>query len=274
MNTYVSLRFESLQKRLKEIDLILDYASKNENLTELYTTLCRSAQVLLIAHFEGAVKDFTKDVLDDFNRSEYEFKDSPEALKTTLCLSFMSPYDNGKYDPKLKRKIFETFNSLPVKYDADAFLYKKNKNPNSYIIENILLRFGVNNFLLQLENSELDVAFQDSLSSMIELRDKLKIHLEENVNFYPYTVNPELFNIHYKKGLDKSKKTLWHAFLDEIVNNRHIIAHGNTLENTCSHKDIEKSKLKVEILIYAFILMLCKFTLPYPTSQGNSLCIS
>lgn len=260
MITYVFLRFESLQKRLDEINLILDYASENESRNELYTSLCRSAQVLLIAHFEGTIKDFTKDVLDDFNHSEYEFKDSPEALKTTFCSSFINK--NNERESKLRKKILETFNSLPVMYNVEAFLYKENKNPNSYIVENVLQRFGVSKFLVQIENSDLDVAFQDSRSSMIEIRDKLKIHLRENVNSYPYTVDLELFNIHYNKNVDKSKKTMWHEFLDEIVKNRHTIAHGNTLESPCSHKEIEQAKLKIEILIYAFVLVLCKFSLP------------
>jgi len=110
MSTFVFMRFESLQKRLDEIDLILSYASRNESSYELYTSLCRSAQVLLIAHFEGAIKEFTKDSLDDFNSSMYNFKDSPDALKLTFCSSFIA--ENADQ----RKKLLEIFNSLPVKY--------------------------------------------------------------------------------------------------------------------------------------------------------------
>lgn len=262
MSTYVFSRFESLQKRLEEIDLILDYASKNEGQLALYASLCRSAQILLIAHFEGAIKEFTRDVIDDFNRSNYKFKDSPQALKITFCSSFIK--ENTDPEFKFRNKLIEIFNSLPVKYDAKVFLYKNNKNPTSYIVDNLLQKFGVTEFLSQIEDSDLDIAFQDSRSDQVQIRDKLKSHLIENVTSYPYTVNVELFNIHYKKKVDLKKKSMWKEFLDEIVNNRHNIAHGNLLENICSHTEIEKSKLKIEILIYAYILVLCKFSLPLP----------
>lgn len=263
MSTFVFARIESFQKRLNEIDLILNYASENEGLNKLYTSLCRAAQVLLIAHFEGAVKDFTKDVIDDFNRSEYEFKDSPKALKITYCSSFIKENTDPEY--RFTNKLINTFDTLPVKYDSQVFLYKNNKNPRSYIVNNILQRFGVTKFLSQIENSDLDIAFQDSKSDLIGLRDKLKLHLTENVSSYPYTVNFELFNIHYNKKIDAKKKSIWEDFLDEVVNNRHNIAHGNLLDSMCSHKEIEMSKLKIEILTYAYVLLLCKFALPAST---------
>ncbi|MCO5383230.1 MAG: HEPN domain-containing protein [Methanosarcina barkeri] len=264
MNTSVFSGFESLQRRFSEIDLILNYASANENLYDLYTSLCRSAQVLLIAHFEGAIKEFTRDAIDDFNCSEYEFKDSPKALKVTFCSSFITESTDQKF--KFPSKLLDTFNSLPVKYCADAFLNNNhsdnNKTPNSHMVETVLEKFGVSNFLLKIENSDLDIAFQDSKSSQMQIRDKLKLHLRENVYSYPYTVSLELFNIHYNKKVDPKKKSMWKEFLDEVVTNRNTIAHGNSLESRCSHTEIEKSKLKIEILIYAYVLVLCKFTLP------------
>jgi hypothetical protein len=264
MSSYVYLRLESLQRRFDEIDLLLTHALENIDNEELYSTLCRSAQILLVAHFEGAIKDLTKDVIDDFNRSEYTFKDSSEAIKVTFCQSFMKPNENDYYDSKIKTQLLNTFNDLPVKYEVDPFLFNKyknnNKNPNSYIVENILARFGVNNFLSRIENSDLKVVFQESKSDMVIVRDRLKEHLEVTVESYPYKVNFELFNISSAKT--KKSNTFWHAFLDTIVNNRHEIAHGNTLESLDLHVDLDKSKLKVEILICAFILVLCDCILP------------
>lgn len=267
MSTYVFVRFESLQKRLDEIDLILSYASQNESLYELYTSLCRSAQVLLIAHFEGAIKEFTKDALDDFNKSMYNFVDSPDALKMTFCSSFISENTDQR------NKLLDTFNSLPVKYNVAAFLSNNhndyNKNPKPQMIESLLQKFGVVKFLSQIENSDLDVVFQDSKSDQIEIRNKLKAHLTENVESYPYKVDFELFNIHYDNKIEKQKrkKSMWEDFLNEVLTNRHTIAHGNSLESPCSHTEIEQSKLKIEILIYAFVLVLCKFTLPCSIQQ-------
>lgn len=260
MSSYVYLRLESLQKRFDEIDLILNHASENKDIKELYSTLCRSAQILLVAHFEGAIKDLTKDVLDDYNRSEYKFKDSPKAIKVTFCQYFIKPSDKNYYDSKMLDRLNKTFDNLPVRYEVEPFLYNKNKNPSPHIIENILERFGVSNFFSRIDNSELDVVFQDSKSDMMELRDRLRRHLIETVKSYPYKIDLDLFNISSTKT--KHDDTLWHTFLDTILENRHNIAHGNTLESLDLHVDIEKSKLKIEILIYGFILVLCKCTLP------------
>ncbi len=120
MSTYIFSRLEYLQKRFDEIELILNYASENESRLELYTSLCRSSQVLLTAHFEGAVKEFIRDALDDFNHSEYKFIDSPAALKATFCSSFLP--ENTDQKLKFPTKLLDMFNTLPVKYDADAFL--------------------------------------------------------------------------------------------------------------------------------------------------------
>jgi len=140
------------------------------------------------------------------------------------------------------------------------------------MIESLLHKFGVIKFLSQIENSDLDVAFQDSKSEMIEIRDKLKAHLMENVEYYPYNVDLELFNIHYDDGIERQKrqKSMWEDFLNEILTNRHTIAHGNCLESLCSHTEIEHSRIKIEILIYAFVLVLCKFTLPFLTENEVS----
>jgi len=264
MSTFVSLGLESLQKRFAEIDLILSYASEKENTSELYSTLCRSAQVLLIAHFEGAVKQFVRDVIDDFNQSNYEFKDSPNALKYTFCTFFIKENND-----LIRNKLLDTFNSVPVKYTAEAFLFNNhsdnNRNPNSNVLNNILQRFGVSGFLSQIENSDLDIAFEDSKSNQVAIRDKIKFYLIENVKSYPYTVSLELFNIKYDRNADKRKlrkKSIWEEFLDEVMIKRHTIAHGNSLESQCSHTEIERSKLKIEILIYAYVLLLCKFSSP------------
>jgi hypothetical protein len=264
MSTSVSSGLESLQRRFSEIDLILSYASEKEKTYELYTTLCRSAQVLLIAHFEGAVKQFVRDVINDFNQSNFEFKDSPNALKHTFCSFFIKENNDS-----VRFKLLDTFNSVPVKYTAEAFLFNNhsdnNRNPNPYVVNNILERFGVSSFLSQIENSDLDVAFEDSKSSQIAIRDKMKFYLIENVKHYPYTVDLKLFNINFDKNMGKRKsrkKSMWEEFLDEVMTKRHNIAHGNSLESQCSHTEIERSKLKIEILIYAYILLLCKFSAP------------
>jgi hypothetical protein len=271
MSSYVCLRLESLQKRFDEIDLLLNYASKNEHTNDLYCTLCRSAQIFIVAHFEGAIKDIVRDVLDDFNNSEYEFKDSPEAIKRTFCNYFLENEDGRSNEKKLK-KLYEVFDSLPVKYGVDPFLYSNsennNKNPSPHVVERIMEKFGVTFFLTRIYNSDLDVAFEDSKSDMINLRDRLRQHLMSALDTYPYKIDLDLFNISSAK-CKKETNSLWFDFLETIQNYRHKIAHGNTLENLDSHTNIAKTRIQVEILIYAFIMILCKYAIPKNAVDGG-----
>ncbi len=81
----------SLDNRLSEVHLILEEAKNNfESNNSLYKALCRSAQVLLSAHFEGYLKDLVKNSLEDINQFS-TFKYSNIFLKKRMCEYFISP---------------------------------------------------------------------------------------------------------------------------------------------------------------------------------------
>jgi len=65
MQTFINSRFEQIEKRFGEIQLILDLASSSRGNIDLYQALCRSAHVLLVGHFEGLYKEICRDVIVD-----------------------------------------------------------------------------------------------------------------------------------------------------------------------------------------------------------------
>lgn len=278
MDTFVKIGLEVLEERFKEIDTIISKASdyevdesidayQKEEFENIYKVLCRSAQVLLIAHLEGAIKDTAKNILDDINYYS-KFNNSPYPLKKTFCEHFLVKNEKGRYSDEKTKLLINTFDSLPVKYIADPFILfynsgsKTNRNPSPDLIIKVTEKFGIENFFGMIENSNLDVVFTGSKSEILDIRDQLKEHLYTGVSSYPYDLDLSIFNISLKSS--NKKQTLWHLFLESILKNRHDIAHGNTLESPFYHKDIEESKIKVEILLYAFISVLCvKSSPPY-----------
>lgn len=272
METFVKVGLEILESRFQEIDTIIAQASDYEvdestdisqqgEFENIYKVLCRSAQVLLIAHLEGAIKDTAKNILDDINYFS-RFTNSPYSIKKTFCEHFLVKNEKGKYSIEKTKLLIDTFDSLPVKYIADPFIQfynsgssKNNRNPSPNLITKVTEKFGVMDFFIIIKDSDLDVVFTGSKSEILTVRDRLKEHLYTGVSSYPYDLDLSLFNISSKTSNEKN--TLWHLFLESILKSRHDIAHGNTLESPFYHKDIEESKLKVEILLYAFISVLC-----------------
>ncbi|WP_010115155.1 hypothetical protein, partial [Acinetobacter sp. P8-3-8] len=60
----------------------------------------------------------------------------------------------------------------------------------------------------------------------------------------------------------KKIKGLFEEFLDEFLKDRHSIVHGHVLKNPTDDFEIFESKIKIEILIYAFIICLCSNSTP------------
>ena len=86
--TFLSVRFDYFDKRFKEIDILIDLAKENRSKNEdAYKTLCNAAQVLLAAHYEGTVKDFSYDFIRDINKYD-SYRNLPEPIKWTFCDHF------------------------------------------------------------------------------------------------------------------------------------------------------------------------------------------
>lgn len=262
MGTFIKLGLDSLQKRFCEIDTILEEASKyTEVQNDLYSSLCRSAQVLLSAHFEGYLKDLVKDSLEDINHFS-SFKNSNKALKKRHCEFFLMPRRDEKNSKATHQKVqalISEFDELDTKFKKEYFSYSDNKNPKATVLDKIAEQYGIKNFFKKLKQSNLDNIFSNTKSENIELRNSIRDILVESTVGFPYSINLDFLEIDETKD---STDNLWDAFLSELLKRRHDIAHGRETENIADFSEIESDKVKLEILIYTFTAFVCLNTNP------------
>jgi len=254
MQSYLSLRFDSIEQRFNEINLLISSAVDNISDSGKYQTYCRSAHVLLVSHFEGIYKDVVKDIIDDFN-SGTTFDELPNTILNTHLNYFLINPDNSKATKSIKDKLKDAFGNTRSKIKVDSFLFVDNKNPTPDIINTILERFGIPNFFWSIKNSDLDIVFEGLATETDDLRLRLLNYLKSNTVTFPYRVDLSIYKPVINSG--KILKTLWEDFLNDFLKERHGIVHGKTLTSPFNHSTIIDAKIKIEILSYAFMINLC-----------------
>lgn len=263
--SFVFSRLESLEKRFQEVDLLLKFAVDNIGNDQLYSTFCRSAHIILIAHFEGAIKEVCKDVIDDINYN-LSFDKIPKNICMTYAEYFLVKENNNKFSNegifRLKEKIKEAFGNNKANLNVAPFLMPVDRNLAPAIIGLILKRFGVNDFFYIISNSDLEIVFEDEKTSIAELKNRLKTHVFEKTTTYPYQTDPCIYNPTPTNINNKKQTTLWEEFIDDILMERHNIVHGHKLHNPYDHSNLQKAKEKIEILIYVFIICICGASVP------------
>ncbi len=258
--TYIYSRFEQIERRFGEVLLLLNEASRSIRNEDLYQALCRSAHVLLVSHFEGLYKEVCRDVIDDINDNT-KFYQVKKNIFFSHCDFFLNSKDSDKANYGIKLKLLEAFREYPSKLQVEPFLFVDNKNPAPEILETIIGKFGIKNFFRSLEGSDLDIVFEDQKSVMMRLRDRLLSYLKKRTSTYPYTVDVSIYNAQLDQAVS-SKKTLWEDFLNNFLKERHNIIHGNTIANPNDNESLFKAQIKIEILIYAFIINICSVANP------------
>lgn len=263
-DTFVFSRLDSIEKRFQEVDLLLKYAEENQNDDKVYPTFCRSAHIILVAHFEGAIKEICKDVIDDINYNN-TFDAVPSKIFATFCDYFLIK-EKKEFSDKginsLRLKLKDTLGNSKSNLKVEPFLFTVDRNLAPAILETILERFGSNRFFWSLKNSDLDVVFEDAKTEIEELKNLLRKYICENVIKYPYTVTSSIYKPDITILEQKSQKTLWEEFIDDVLKERHSIVHGQKLHNPYDHENLHKAKIKIEILIYVFIINLCSISNP------------
>lgn len=258
MSTFLNGGLISLNERLKEVELILNEAKANyEKNQPLYNSLCRAAQVLLTAHFEGYLKDLVKNSLDDINHFS-NFKCTHFDLKKRFCEYFFSPFKeekNSKDNHTRVTELIAVFDALDTKFKKEYFaVYTDNMNPKATVLDKIAEQYGVKKFFEQLKKSNLDLVFSNTNSDNIQMRNKIKEYLLKSTENYPYDIDLAYLEMDSTKT---ATDNLWDAFLSELLKRRHDIAHGKEIENSVGHSVIEADKIKIEVLIYAFTSFIC-----------------
>ncbi|MBS0647007.1 MAG: hypothetical protein JSR97_10530 [Verrucomicrobia bacterium] len=266
MSTFINLGLVSLNKRFNEVEIVLAEAQNHFEKNELlYNALCRSAQVLLLAHFEGYLKDLVKNALEDINQYS-SFKSSNYHLKKRLCEYFISPSKEEKYSKDNHIKVTElikVFDDLETKFKREYFT-SENKNPKATVLDKIAEQFGVKNFFKQIKKSKLDLIFSNTNAGNIEMCGTIKSYILDTTKEYPFTTSLDFLDIDDSK---KDSDNLWDAFLSDILKRRHDIAHGSEIDNSVGHSIIESDKVKVEILIYAFTAFICIMANPIEVEE-------
>lgn len=268
MSTFINLGLISLDKRLSEVQLIIEEAKANFEVKDLlYKALCRSAQVLLSAHFEGYLKDLVKNSLDDINMYS-SFKNSNIFLKKRLCEYFITTMKEEKPSKEnhLKTKeLINVFDNLETKFKREYFFYTENQNPKASVLDKIAEQFGVKDFFKQLKKSNLDLIFSNTNAENVLVCISIKNYLLETTDNYPFTTTLDFLEI---DDLKIASDNLWDAFLSNLLKRRHDIAHGTEIDNSAGHATIEEDKVKVQILMYAFTAFIC--TMVNPVIPGTN----
>ena len=258
MNTFVNLGLISLNNRLHEIDIILNEAKVNIDTDEqLYNTLCRSAQVLLSAHFEGYLKELVNNALEDINHYSC-FRDANNELKRRFCEYFIfqtKDESKGRENHVRITELIGIFNNLDTKFKKEYFSSGENHNPKASVLDKIAAQFGIKDFFRQIKKSNLDLVFSNTNAENIEVCERIKNYLLSTTINYPYITELKIFEIDVNKN---DSDNLWDAFLSELLKRRHDIAHGKEIENSVGHSVIESDKVKIEILGYAFTAFICE----------------
>ncbi|MFB7815648.1 MAE_28990/MAE_18760 family HEPN-like nuclease [Paenibacillus chitinolyticus] len=272
MSTFAYDLANSIDERLEEVDILILKADEfKETDEEFYNALCRSSIVLLTGHFEGFVKESAKTIVHDINRFS-SFKFAPNPIKRTFCNSFIDISDAA--NQKRLNSLIDTFDNLDTELKPEPFLYEANdgnKNPSPKVVEKILKNFGVTDFFGVLNSSLLDDVFKNDKSETESILNLLKEHVIAGVQSYPYSLDPNRFQL--QSGRRRTQdRTLWETFLDNLLRRRHSIAHGTIIYNEDSSDEIKSIKTKLQVLHYAYMLVLfnqCNIT----SSQGDSSAI-
>lgn len=263
MDTFVFSFACSIEERFKEIDVLINKAAEEEaSNSDLYNALCRATIVLIVAHLEGAIKDLAKSVLSDINKFS-SFQKAPLELKRTFCRSFIDAPPDSKDLQQKTLKLIEVFDGLETKFTPDPFFYESkygdNKNPSPDVIKKICNNFGIKKVFEWIKNSNIDDIFSSTPSEIEELMAVLKGHVMDSTKQYPYTINLALFKI--SSEVIDNNKSFYEEYLDDLLRERHNIAHGSSLENSCSVKVMKEHRAKVIVLMYVLLIIVAHHSL-------------
>ena len=258
---------EELSKRHDEISLLINHAENlsditDENSQKLYNSICRSTSILLVTHLEGFIKDFTKELILDINQF-VNFKDVNRAVKRQYVSSFLISNDNDKLFNKKSEELISKFEEIDNRDDIEKyirithepFLFKDNKNPKANILEYICKNFGIKNIFSHLKESSLEIIFENNRIETNNLIENIYSDLISNTEEFPFNINASDYNLN-TVSIAKNEKTNWELFLEDLLNTRHKIVHGSTLDNIKSHTELKDFEQKTILIQYGIILVL------------------
>ena len=255
MGSFAHGLVSSMDERWSEVDLLIETAERFEaaerdgHNVKLQNALKRSAVVLIISHFEGSMREIVKAAIADLNRFS-RFRDMPSSIKWNYCNSFFEADTDSKLKTKRIERLMAVFDNANTAVEAESFWLERNRSTSPEQISRLCRSFGIRDFFGLINDSELDVVFQNDRAGTDELLDKIHSHMTAGVYEFPYHLSLDLLGIHKNPNTagNRRGRTLWEEFLDQVLKERHSIAHGTSLFTEMSAEDIRDQKTKLQIL--------------------------
>lgn len=257
MSTLAAELIREFDIRWKEVDLLIDIVDHLDDSDSKFQVICRATIVLIVANFEGYLKETLKCLIGDINSNHY-FKNTSEKMKMTYCHQFFSPEE--KNFEKKARRLIEVFDELDTKYSIEPFLFENNKNPKVKIIEKLFEEIGRNSFFGYVTNCDIEKAFENSLFTTTQIINRIKDGLIAGTEEFPYNIKIDEMGFNLKKT-SAPKDCLWQTFLDRVLEARNAVAHGISQDNTMSLLEIKDTKEKIKVLELSFSALVFKYAL-------------
>lgn len=251
MTTAIFNLAASIPKRVGELNTLVAKAGEIEESDEvLYNAICRATSVLLASHLEGFIKDLTEALVADLNEKLTRFERMPEALQRAFCrkILYFEGANGNEVNGRIEQLItFFRKHSVPI--ENKAFTYKENDNKNSTtaFIDSLFAKLGVPDVITSIANSRFEVVFDNDDQTNSKLLKDLA-RLRPFLAKFPHRRIPKQYRPTPRQKTDKNT-SLWHLYIEEILTRRHKVAHGNTLDNETSWKDLRLDVVKMEVLI-------------------------
>lgn len=254
MSTYLHDFSNNLMDNWQEVDLLIEEAKKyEESNSDVYNVLCRSVTILTVAHLEGFTKEIVKVIVKDLN-THCKFRELPRKIQKYYCSDYLLKPDktnSKKHNEHVDRLVLE-FCKLDAEINYEPFVSQKNNNPKPTVIDIVCNSIGIKNVFSYLHDSDFDTAFSLNSSSIVEMIEDSKEHLDDKLMEFPFQCSLERMKLE-TCPVDGNQRTLWEEFLDDINMKRHKVVHGNIFTNSENITSLELAKNKVMLLQYALI---------------------
>lgn len=263
MSTFAHALVSSTDERWSEVNVLLGTAARTDTSDELRNALCRASAVLIVAHFEGFIKEAARAIISDINQHS-TFQHTHNHIKRVFCRTFTGSNGNApdKDDNERETRLISLLDGLNAKIDFAPFV-GGTSNPKPDVVERICNSLGAENFFARINSPWFDPVFSGTDPEIGALLTSLKDHLNASVDVFPYKVQPALFGMDKSNGKSRSgggggkSTTLWETFLDSLLAQRHTIAHGTSGANGNSVTDVQRMKTKTQILMFSALLAMC-----------------
>ena len=267
MSTAVFELASSIPSRVSELNILVQQAKETEQVNEeLYNALCRATSVLLASHLEGFIKELTEALVSDLYVRLQHFKHMPKALQYTFCekIAFYEKVEQTEIKERVKQLIaFFSEYSVPIKIKAFTYKESTNKNATANFIDMAFARIGVPDILASIAGGRFEVVFDnDDQTNVKLLRDLTR--MRPFLSRFPDRCLPK----HYtpfarqpKSGSLKARQSLWHAYIEEVMIRRHKVAHGETLANETTWRDLRVDIVKLEVLMQGLMYSAASYLL-------------